>query len=289
MTEHMLDGIDEIVWINLDRSVDRRENMEKIFKTYKCFDGIPITRFPAIDGKTANIDSMISVEKKTITDLEYACSLSHLECIRKVAEGKPDKVVMILEDDITMEFQKYWEKSLRQIMDEVPKDWEIIMLCYISNKIPPDEYTLNKNEYWSTASYIINQRGAKRLMDIMYDPATKKYKFDADKNHEIDQYVNQKVVSYTYKYPMFIYKYGEESTLHGAAIERHNQSRKRIDDMYWWKCFWKWMFYIVVFLVIVVLLICIFMYSKKIGQYGILFPLYIWSFPTPSSNKRKGK
>ena len=70
MTEHWLDGIDEIVWINLDRSVDRRHNMEKIFKTYKCFDNIPIRRFSAIDGKTANIDAMISVENKTITDLE---------------------------------------------------------------------------------------------------------------------------------------------------------------------------------------------------------------------------
>lgn len=261
MTEHMLDGIDEIVWINLDRSVDRRENMEKIFQSHKCFDGIPITRFSAIDGKTADIDSMISVEKKTISDLEYACSLSHLECIRKIAEGKPDSNVLILEDDITMEYEKYWEKSLGKIIKDAPVGWEIIMLCYISNEIPPYEYTLNENKYWSTASYVINQRGAKRLMEIMYDKVTKKYKFDADKNHEVDQYVNQMIITYTYKYPMFIYKYGEESTLHGGAISRHDSSKKRIDDMYWWKYFWKWMFYIVVFLITIGIILFVFFYN----------------------------
>jgi len=45
-----LDGIDVIYYINLDRSVDRRNHMERIFEN-SVFDDIKVVRFPAYDGK----------------------------------------------------------------------------------------------------------------------------------------------------------------------------------------------------------------------------------------------
>ena len=224
-----IDGIDIIYWINLDSSTERRENMEKILSD-DCFANNEIKRFSAIDGKIPNlVDKLINTDKKEITDSEYGCLLSHLEVIRNVANGDKN-IALILEDDLTLDFQKYWKKNLKEIIDNAPKDWEIIMLSYICNNVPPDEYTLNKNNYWSTLAYVINKPGAQRLIHNIYK--NDKYNVESTINNEADQYIFQKLITYTYRYPLFIYKYDEESTLHQGAIERHNNSRRKIEDMY---------------------------------------------------------
>ncbi len=43
-----LSGIDEIIYLNLDRATKRNNRMKKIFKR---INGIKITRFNAYDGK----------------------------------------------------------------------------------------------------------------------------------------------------------------------------------------------------------------------------------------------
>ena len=224
-----INGIDVIYWINLDRSTERKQNMEKLFMD-DSFQNIEKIRFSAIDGKNSKtIDDFINVEKKSISDLEYGCLLSHLEVIREISNNDYD-IVLIMEDDNTLDFKKYWKTDLKTVIDNAPKDWEAIMLSYISNEIPPNEYTYNENKYWSTLAYVINKKGAKKLIDNMYYNG--KYTIDSNINNEADQYIFQKINTYVYKYPFFIYKYGELSTLHQGAIVRHNISRMRIEEMY---------------------------------------------------------
>jgi GR25 family glycosyltransferase involved in LPS biosynthesis len=224
-----LNGINVIYWINLDRSTERRNNMENIFAD-GSFDNIEKIRFPAIDGKNENlVDSILDVPKKSISYVEYACLLSHLEAIHTFLNSDYENA-LIMEDDVTLDFKKYWKKDLKEIIDNAPMDWEIIMLTYISNKIPEEEYIFNRNEYWSAMAYIINKKGAKRLIENTY--IDNKYKIDPSINNESDQYIFQKINTYVYKYPYFIYKYGENSTLHQSAVKRHDASRQRIEDMY---------------------------------------------------------
>lgn len=225
-----IDGIDIIYWINLDRSTERRHNMEKIFED-DCFKNVPtIQRFSAVNGKKQGvIDQYIRVDDKTINDAEYGCLLSHLEVIRELSQS-PHDIAMVMEDDVTLDFKKYWKKDLKTIISRAPSNWDIIMLSYISNDLPPNEFTLNENKYWSTLAYVINKNAAKKLMNEIYKDG--KYNIETSINNEADQYIYQKVITYTYRYPLFIYKYNEESTLHQGAIERHNVSRQRIEDMY---------------------------------------------------------
>lgn len=224
-----INGIDIIYWINLDRSVERKNNMEQIL-TDDCFNGVEKKRFSAVDGKEPNnIDSKINVTKKSITDLEYGCLLSHLEVIREFSKSDYE-IALILEDDLTLDFKKYWDKDLQEVINNAPKNWEAIMLSYISNELPNEEYTFNENKYWSTLAYVINKKGANKLINNMY--YDNKYVIDPNINNEADQYIFQKINTYVYKYPFFIYKYGEESTLHQGAITRHDISRKRIEKMY---------------------------------------------------------
>ena len=131
MNDSLLNGIDIIYWINLDRSLDRKKRMLQMF-TDDSFKNIPIKRFSAVDGKNENIDEMMTMRKRKLTNPEYGCLLSHLEIINEFSNTDYN-TALLLEDDITLDFKKYWKSSVREVIDNAPNDWEIIMLCYHSD------------------------------------------------------------------------------------------------------------------------------------------------------------
>jgi len=224
-------NVSVIYWINLDRSVDRRKRMETMFQD-PMFNGIEIIRFSAVDGSKVNIDDMIDVKEKTMNPNEYGCLLSHMEVIRTFSNQSNHQMALIMEDDATLEFKPHWKDSLNGVITDSPMGWECLMLSYIANDIPDSKFTFNENKYWSTLAYVITLNGAKRFTDSHYSSWSNKYKTDPDTNNEADQYIFQKLVTYVYKYPIFIYSYGEDSTLHQGAVSRHDQSKKRVEDMY---------------------------------------------------------
>ena len=87
MEKDYLDGIDVIYWINLDRCIERRQSMESMLSL------LPIKneRIVAIDGKNEpdeNIYDKFICDEFTISKLEYACTLSHLNTIKKFNESE---------------------------------------------------------------------------------------------------------------------------------------------------------------------------------------------------------
>ena len=225
-----INGIDITYWINLDRSTDRKQNMEKIFED-EVFKEVPIIqRFSAIDGKKSGvIDRYIRVDDKTINDAEYGCLLSHLEVIREFSQSSHN-IALVMEDDITLDFKKYWKKSIREVIDNAPEDWEIILLCYHSDIHPSEEYTLNQNNYWSTGAYIINNKAAKKLTSSTFIKGT--YHLDDKTKQAADDYLFIKLRTYVYKYPYFIYGYSENTTIPTSNVKYHNYSRRKIEFLY---------------------------------------------------------
>ena len=255
-----MDGVDVIYWINLDRSKDRRDYMENLLKSPE-FNNIPKIRVKAVDGKTEKttvFNKYDITRQKYTSDVEYACLLSHLESIRQFAESKYTGVALILEDDITLDYKRFWKKSVRQIIQSAPKDWDIIQLCYINidvSTVPKEEFSDNQ---YSTAAYIINKNSAVRFINQIYYNG--KYRLYNTPAHVADVYIYKMLKTYTYKYPMFIYKMENTSTIHADHLTNHVLSRKMIEkhiygmvdkldasDKYWWV-------YILVAIVIVVVL-----------------------------------
>ena len=124
-----------ILYINLDRSLDRKKHIEEQFKKYNIID---YKRISAIDGKNiknikeGNINGIkFKNNYKNTNKYELACTLSHLKTIEYAYENNFNEV-LILEDDISLELSNYWHDTLKNIVDkEAPKDWEILQL-YIS-------------------------------------------------------------------------------------------------------------------------------------------------------------
>jgi len=227
-----MNGIDIIYWINLEKSKDRKTSMENMF-TDDCFKNTKIQRMNAINGNQINIFNYININKKQKSNAEYGCLLSHLETIRTFSNSSYN-YALIMEDDLTLDYKKYWKKSLKTIINNAPSDWDIIQLCYITTTgiIPKNEYELNKNKFVSAAAYIIKKSGAKKLMDSVYNKSTEKYDIEINRNHHADVYIFSKLKTYVYKYPYFIYKKNNYSTLHPRDVKEHSFSREIISTMY---------------------------------------------------------
>jgi GR25 family glycosyltransferase involved in LPS biosynthesis len=217
-----LNCIDIIYWINLERSVDRKNNMDKLLSTIN----IPSQRINAIDGKNISDDDLyknFNQIQKARSKVEYACLLSHLNSVKTFSES-PYNVALILEDDISTEYLQYWNKTICQIISEAPIDWEIIMLNYVSQTILTENYTLNQYGHINCCqSYLINKKGAIKLIDSIY----KNNKFDLDmtKLHTSDNYIYSTLITYTYKYPYFTYSNNNDSTIHESHLDFHNWTK----------------------------------------------------------------
>jgi len=226
-----MQGIDMVYWINLDRSPERRETMSNMFQT-QVFIDIPNTRFSAIDGKTVDVFSFLDASEKEnpqLNDVEYACLLSHLEVIRTFSESEHN-VALIMEDDMTLEFLPYWKKTVGEIMKKAPEDWEVIQLCY-NGEIPENEYQPWSYQF-STGAYLINQKGAQKLMNLRENDIYHLKKHPNPPFLHADSFIFSYLTTYCYKYPMFIYKDENDSLLHNEYLESHAESKRRIVQMY---------------------------------------------------------
>jgi GR25 family glycosyltransferase involved in LPS biosynthesis len=214
-----LDKIDIIYWINLDRSEKRKNNMENLLKTIN----IKNQRISAIDGKFDSDEAIygryISKDGFNRSRIEYACLLSHLLTIKTFSESLYE-YALILEDDLSLEYTKYWDKKISEIMNEAPKDWDIIMLNYVSKQKLYNNYTLNLNGKLSCCvSYLINKQGAKKLMDKIYK--NNKFILFPNSIHTADNYIYSQLRTYAYRYPYFTYPTNNDSTIHESHILFH--------------------------------------------------------------------
>jgi len=221
-----LDNIDIIYWINLDRSINRRNNMINILKDIN----IPNKRISAIDGKLIPqkdlYNNFINENNGTFdrTPIEYACLLSHLQTIKEFSES-PYEYALILEDDISLEYLQYWDKKIYQIIKDAPTNWDIIMLNYVFNHILTDLYTYNKNgKIVCCGSYLINKKGAKKLMDFLYRDG--KFRLLKNMHHTSDNYIYALLTTYTYRYPYFTYPTNNDSTIHESHLWYHIYTKK---------------------------------------------------------------
>ena len=234
-----LNGIDMIYWINLDRAKERRKNMEDVFSD-EVFHGKNIERIKANDYKDGNIMNRFSVLGNNYknTESEYACLLSHLNTLNIFSKTDlpNDSLALIFEDDATLEYKKYWKKTIQEILDSAPKDWEIIMLNYhfdfgySPNVSLFNNFELNNYRFFSALSYIVKKSSAEKIMKEMYQNSI--YYIDpTQRTHHADGYLFSKLRTYIYKYPYFTYKTENTSDLHPGHLDNHKRSKLHIQKL----------------------------------------------------------
>ena len=87
-------------YINLDRSKDRRQYMEKTFSNLHRIEGV--------DGRNLKIEKSI-LKKCKMNVFQIGCLHSHFKAI-KTAYDNGDEEALIMEDDIYIDFIDKWKK-----------------------------------------------------------------------------------------------------------------------------------------------------------------------------------
>ena len=145
-----MEHIERIMYINLNRRTDRREEIEQELNSMGLME--KSIRFEAIDRPGKGI---------------VGCTYSHLGCL-KYAREENWKNVLILEDDFTFIVDKEtFENRLTEIFD-TGISYDVCMLSYVLQQSRPTEYPfLTKVVEAQTASgYIVHQKFYDALIEL---------------------------------------------------------------------------------------------------------------------------
>jgi GR25 family glycosyltransferase involved in LPS biosynthesis len=220
---NLLEGVDIIYWINLDRSKERRKKMKEMLQN-PPFQSIPNKRISGFDPliEKEKIEKYIHTNFLRMSYPEYACLLSQLNTIKKFSNSK-NEIALILEDDVYLKYGEYWNKTINDLISKAPKDWDIIQLTqrpdikvsklfqkwqvkweYQNNSYRSDK--LKNIANWGADAYLINKKGAKKLMHQLCEK-NNKYNLPDDIPHFADLLIFYLLNTYIYKYPLFSFHY----------------------------------------------------------------------------------
>ena len=160
-----------------------------------------------------------------ITKYELACTLSHL-CTMYTSLKNNDKCCLILEDDVSFIPFTITDTSLEKVCNYAPTNWEWIS-CLSSNCDSEDLYSYKKyiiNNCYSTASYIINNSGIKKIMNTLYDYKSntfnlKKIYSRRNFDNSADVLLPNIINSYSTKYLFICNDY--DSNIHSTHLPGH--------------------------------------------------------------------
>jgi len=239
-----LKGLSSIFYINMDRSTERETHMQSLFQDPVFQNpGVEITRISAIDGTKKDWNNYLEFyqcsQHPRMMDSEYGCTISHFRAIHYAAMTD-DPYSLILEDDASLEFLPYWKKSIQQLVDDAPPDWEILQLSYILfDTLPEEEYEpweMSKN-FCGTAAYIIKNSAAKRLTQYLCrnsSPAMPRYCIgpEVPYYHHADRFVYAFLKTYSYHCPFFTYREQNDSYIHPEHVDFHSESKEKTKKLY---------------------------------------------------------
>lgn len=207
-------------WINCEQHIERRKRMETIFDE----KGIENYRVDAFVPKI-----------KTKVNLERACTISHFLAMSKFLLETDDMFAIICEDDLSFEFEKYWQMSLNDIPKKAPKDFGIIQLSCILQSIESkfkdkDLFFRYKDSQSSgTLAYLISRHAAGEIVTrMMHHNKLALPRADCFRSGiytMCDRFCND-VFSYTLKFSIFTYPDENDSTI-GNSIPLHVSSKKQ--------------------------------------------------------------
>jgi len=105
--------------------------------------------------------------------VEIACWQSHIEVLRRIADGDDD-VALIFEDDIDMEWDL--ERRLRYLWSFLPDNWDMVLIGHCFSSEYEKEHVWG-NSYlhpssWAmcTHGYAVSKKSAARLVRFLRSP-----------------------------------------------------------------------------------------------------------------------
>ena len=223
-------------YINLDRSIGRKESIEEEFRLYGI---INYERVSACDGKNMEKkkegkfgDIKFKAPNDRNTSMrELATTCSHIKAIKR-AYDNGDELAIIMEDDNKFTLMSYWDKELKELINELPDDWEIFKLVSgfeenfiylkkflnldISDKFKNQKIVKRNRNNSSAVCYAINRKGMRKMLNLFYQ---KDYINLIYKTNMIDREIFNNFIIYETKKNLFLLDSFElESTIYNRNL-----------------------------------------------------------------------
>ncbi len=218
-----------MVYINLDRSKNRRSFMEEEARRYN----LSMERVPAIDsekivrppGTVKFLDTKVKyIYSGSDSQKELACTLSHIKAILTL-EAKGIDIGIVLEDDVCFATLPHSEKSISQIVEEAPEDWEILKLYNYKSTSNRPYHDESERHLYSAAAYVINRRGMKKIAQQI-----KSNTIDFGSGKLIaDEYLFKCCRSYAYTGPAMVFPYNVSL---GTTIQKDSEIKEHCYTAY---------------------------------------------------------
>ena len=217
--------IDHIYCINLERSKDRRLDMEKEFER----EELDVEFFKACDGRAIGKDGV------------FGCAQSHLQVWRDAMEHGYDKV-LVLEDDAKLSFD--FKTKIEELV-EPETEWDVLYMFSLGAIFNKDcNESFYEGKAFSCLGYIISKNCVNRLCRLECD----------DLNCAIDEFIAVKMNLKTFisKNNIVLYDFEKQMNSEIGLISSRQITRWGIEH------FIKWVdskFGIYILLVILVFLV----------------------------------
>lgn len=197
------------VYINLNRSLERKREMETIFRSrFRNWH-----RIEAVDGR--DLDPEQRAPRMTLSEL--GCTLSHLKAIRFAFESGYEEL-LIMEDDMRIEFEDQWEKSVSEALSQAPEDADCIQFHCVNAEALEDmlkseiQFQPWTIDHWSTGCYFIKRSGMEKVL--------KQEEEERSEYRQADIYVYQPMKTYVYTKPTFNHQI-QTSYIHSNHLPMH--------------------------------------------------------------------
>ena len=191
---------DKIIYINLDRRLDRKENVIEQLKKVGLLD--MSERFSAVDGKKLDINNLDThiitqdgIEFAKKSDIIYThltlgaigCAMSHKAIYQKIIDENINRC-LILEDDIT--FDDKFNEKIKEIENQFENgfDFDLFFLGFHPGTTFNIDMFITKNikkynTVYGLFGYIVTKSGAKKLLNLF--PIT--YQIDTEISRNTDK------------------------------------------------------------------------------------------------------
>jgi GR25 family glycosyltransferase involved in LPS biosynthesis len=179
-----------VYYINLNRSTDRREYIEKQMQN----NSISYTRIEAVDklnitnNKIGKVDEFnynnkcIYINEKNCPG-QLGCIFSHFKTYITALKTNPDlEAIVVFEDDISLDYMKTWETSIKEIVQKAPDGWNTIQLHNLNPDLivqlndsnlnlyekPYNVFEPEVYQFYGTGAYCISKKGMETLLKKYY-------------------------------------------------------------------------------------------------------------------------
>lgn len=222
-----------VLWINLDRSLRRRQNMIKLFDTHHLVH----RRIAGVDGTGRELSVLNNLcdTSLSLSPAENACTCSHLLAARYLLEKTSETHVLVFEDDVSFAFLELIPYSWTQFISHLPDNWQMVQLAVTTESGSPPCHLVSitpASKHYCSAAYLLSRTGAEYLLNTYWLSASTKINLQDQEHVTADSMIAS--IPHSYSIPIFSYE-TMDSVIHPNHLYIHN--RAKYHQYIAWECF----------------------------------------------------